>query len=284
MNVRRILSSIGWDGAFWSVCGFVTFAIGILDFLPQFQLTDDPILRLVLSSIGLVLGATVAQTAGRKAEILELRETLGIAESHLLDHTTETPQQLVGQILRARRYVLDSRLNWATPRYTKSYLSGSHGEYHRFLFHRLTKGEIIFRQVEVIFHRQSLELTIYRLLLHEECKFFVRHYEPPPKAIPAIHVLSFDDETFFLGGFHATEASGVAQRLQIREPNLARLLTSYWDTLWNTAIPLNEGGIVNWGELKRIGLRVGMTENEFDTMVGEKRAEAQRDKRMLRRK
>ncbi len=288
MNIRRILSNIGWDGAFWAFCGLAAFSLGALDFLPQLQLTNDPILRLTLSSIGILLGAIVAQTANRRAEVLELKNLLGISESHLLDNSVETPQQLVINLLNAKRFVLDTRLNSAVPQFSTSYISltGFYGEYHRLLYQRVSKGELVFRQVEIIFHQQSLQLAIFRLLLYESHKFYLRHYEPPPNAIPMIHMLSFDDETFYLGGFYTAtgEGAATAQRLQIREPNLNQLLKNYWNVLWSGAIPLNEGRVIDWAELKRIGLRIGLSADEFDRMVTKIKEEVQREKRKYRLK
>jgi hypothetical protein len=170
------------------------------------------------------------------------------------------------------------------PRYGGAYLTGAHAEYHRLLYQRVSNGELIYKQVEVVFHQQGLRLIIFRLLLHEGYRFLIRHYEPPPTAIPIMHVMSFDDEVFYLGSFYPDEAPNVAHRLYIHEPNVTQILKNYWNVLWNGAIPLNEGGIINWPELKRIGLRLGMADNEFESMISDLKAQVEREKRKLKRR
>jgi len=40
-------------------------------------------------------------------------------------------------------------------------------------------------------------------------------------------------------------------------------------------MPLNEGGVINWAELKRIGKNVGMSDEEFEKMVDGVKAEVE---------
>jgi hypothetical protein len=288
MNIRLVLSNIGWDGFFWFFCAFVAFSLGVLDFLPQLQLTKDPILRLTLSGIGILLAAVVAQTTQRRAEISELKNALGVAEAQLLDNSVEVPQHLVASVLTAERFVLDTRLSSSFPSLPTAYLSlpGVYGEYHRLLYKRVSEGKLYFHQVEIIFHRYGLQSTIFRLLLYEGHRYYLRHYEPPPKAIPIMHMLSFDGNIYYLGGFYhaAGEVAGPAQRLRIREPNVAKLFRDYWDALWNGGISLHDGKEIKWEELKRIGLRVGVSEDEFQKMVSKLRDEVRREKRRHRLK
>ena len=151
------------------------------------------------------------------------------------------------------------------------------------LFQRVSKGEIGFKRVLVIFDRQALERVIYRLLLHEGCNYYIRHYEALAKAIPMVNVLSFDDETFYLSADYPKEMARQLQFLRIREPKLADLFKSYWNNLWSQAIPLNEGGFIDWEELERIGLKMGMTKDEFESMVSKMKDRVQQDKRRIRR-
>jgi len=242
---------------------------------------------------GLLVGLTLAALtqlfdiqARMTASTDKVIESLGnVADTQFLN-MREFGQHLIPSVSKAKHFVLDTVLNRVAPEPSSpSYFSGGNqAEYRRLLYDRVSKGEIVFQRVEAIFHKQSLETVIFRLLLHEGFRYFIRHYEPPPKPIPVVHLMSFDDESFYLGGFHYKEAAGEEKVLYIREPRVAQLLNNYWTVLWDGATPLNERGIINWEELKRIGLRTGMTESEFEAMVSKVKNEVQREKRQLRRK
>ena len=65
----------------------------------------------------------------------------------------------------------------------------------------------------------------------------------------------------------------------IRGPEMRQLLEAYWNNLWHSATPLNEGKRINWDELKAIAHRVGMSEEEFNSIVSKWTDEVQRRKR-----
>ena len=153
------------------------------------------------------------------------------------------------------------------------YFSGTENDYRRAVYDRVKKGEISFKRVEVIFHRQSLEWVIFRLLLHENYNYHIRHYEPSNKPMPMLSFLSFDNNIFYMGGFHMRGSPTEETALVIREPNLSKILGDYWNVFWDTAVSLNEGGAINWAELKQIGFRVGVNEQEFEKMVSKLKEE-----------
>jgi len=72
------------------------------------------------------------------------------------------------------------------------------------------------------------------------------------------------------------------EALYFRDAYLGSMFKEYWIELWNEAIPLNEGKIINWGEIKRIGEKLGMSENEFNQMASKVKEQVQREKRRLR--
>lgn len=92
--MKRILSHLDWGDIGLGIIGLIALVLGILDFTPLVQLTSDPALQMVLSGIGLVLGAVVLQSARRKAEISELRQAIGQAEVVLLNMRTDFPDHI----------------------------------------------------------------------------------------------------------------------------------------------------------------------------------------------
>ena len=284
MKFQRILSNIGWDGLLLGLAGIVAIILGLLDFSSVIHLTSDPAVRIVLSGIGLLLSVIVAQTASRRAEIQDLRNTIGMSESEIMLDNKTYGQELYFHALNAKRFISNTLLTTSTPSSTAGYgFSGSQADVHRVIYHRVVNGEIEFRHVVIIYHKQMLADTIFKLLLHEGFKFYIRHYEPPPTAIPVLNLVSFDDEGFFIGNFHIGTTAGYSKRLFIREPNLAAILGNYWQAHWDLAIPLNEGKIINWQALRKIGTRLGMDEKEFDELVSQVKNEVQSMRRKIKR-
>jgi hypothetical protein len=56
-------------------------------------------------------------------------------------------------------------------------------------------------------------------------------------------------------------------------------MREYWQMLWLRGKPLNEGKIINWAELKRIGSRLGLTDDEFENLVTRLKGEVEKEKR-----
>ncbi|MBK8906187.1 MAG: hypothetical protein IPM53_33725 [Anaerolineaceae bacterium] len=284
MKLQRILNNIGWDGLLLGTAGISAIILSLLDFSTLIQLTPDPAIRIALSGIGLLLGAIVAQTASRRAEIQEIKNAIGVAESEVMLDNITYGQKLYLHALNTKRFISNTLLTASVPSSRGGYgFSGSQKDVHQAIYHRVIKGEIEFRHVVIIYHKQLLADTIFKLLLHDGFKFYIRHYEPPPKAIPVLNLVSFDDEEFFIGNFHTGSSAGYSKRLSIREPNLAEILKNYWQVHWSLAIPLNEGIIIDWTELRRIGTKLGMDDKEFDELVLQVKSEVQAAKRKFQR-
>jgi hypothetical protein len=172
----------------------------------------------------------------------------------------EFPHELAQRVTRARSFVLDTNLNADVPR-----LSGNspQGEYKNILAQRVKAGQIAFRQVVCIFTREHFQEIVDRLVAFSGTDYYIRHLDPPPKAIPIIHMMSFDDEDFFLGGFYSAEASTQENTIYIRHPKVNELLREYWRVLWEKAVPINSGRVIDWKELSRIAARIGFSEDEM---------------------
>lgn len=283
-TLKETIRNLGLDGWIFALTGVAAIIFGVLSFLGLLPFDEKQTLSIVIGALGLLMAAVVAQTARRHAEISELKNALGITEAELLG-SNEFGLHLASSVAKSKNYVLDTLLTSAIPRLTTSYgFSGSQAEFHRLLYERVIKGDITFRYVTVIFHRQRLQDIVFKLLLHEGSRFYIRHYEPPPTAIPIINLMSFDDEAFYLGGFYTKSEARETPVLFIREPHLTQILKNYWNSLWDAAIPLNEGGIINWTELKRIGEKVGMSKDEFEAMKKQMVDEAHSMRKQLRRR
>ena len=194
----------------------------------------------------------------------------------MLEEKRSFPQHLVQSVRKTQRFVLDTSLN-----YEYAALPGTdepQWQYKQILEKRVKQGEISFRRIEVIFSRERFEEVLRKLLAYEGCEYFIRYYEAPPKAIPVLHIMSFDDEHFYLGGFYPAESPAEELVVYIYHPEMTQFLRDYWNMLWLRATPLNEGKRINWPELKRIAMHLGITEPEYESMVTTLKEAMQREK------
>jgi hypothetical protein len=194
----------------------------------------------------------------------------------------EFGQHLTSSVSIAKSYVTDTVLNRIirAPR-TQSYFLDNQGDYRKLLYDKVKKGELTFQRVEVIFTKENLEAIIFRLFLHEGCRYYIRHYDSPPQPIPIMNFMSFDGKELYLGGFYNKEAAGEEKVLFINERHSSDIYNSYWNVLWDGAIPLNESGKINLKELKRVGEKFGINDGAFRTMVNKTKARVEREKAQL---
>jgi hypothetical protein len=275
LHLKHFFGNLGYDGWVLGLTSLVAIIIGLLDFTPFINLSTDAMLRILIVASGLLMGTAVAQSARRKFEIIELRESLGLMDIEVLDGKKTFPQHLAEGIHRAKNFVLDTNLNEET----RIGLEDDQIFYRQILDERLKKRDLSFRRVEVIFTRERLETVIRRLLMHEGQEYYIGHYYAPQKAIPVLHIMSFDGEGFYLGGFYSAGTAGVPAQermVYIRQPEINDYLRDYWEILWRGAIMLNPNGKINWKELEQIALHINISAFEFQEMVKQITNEVQR--------
>jgi len=64
-RLLQFIRNLGWEGVLFGIAGVIATVIGLLDFTSLINLTSDPALRIILSSIGVLLALVVAQNAKR---------------------------------------------------------------------------------------------------------------------------------------------------------------------------------------------------------------------------
>lgn len=234
----------------------------------------------ILLTLGLLSFGTLA-TRKTLEGLNNSLQKLGGTGIEVLEMKTEFPQQIAQRTRVARKFILDTNLNEEVPH---SPLASPQEEYRRIRDERVMKGEIVFRRVEVIYHRKHFESVLQGLLMFEGCEFYLRHYDPPAQVIPVLHLMSFDGEHFYLGGFYPSGASIEEKAVYIRNDEVNAWLREYWQLLWQRAKPLNDGRIINWEELKRIGERFGIVGEEFDGLVSKIKSEVESSKRQMQRR
>ena len=232
---------------------------------------------IVTAAILLTLGLLSLSTLSTRKALGEFRDSiqrLGIANIEFLDIKVGFPQQIAQRARVAKKFILDTNLNQEIRRASTTH---PQAEYRRIRDERVLKGEIAFKKVEVIFHREHLESVIRQLLRFEGREFYLRHYDAPPQAIPVLHIMSFDDEHLYLGGFYPSDPSTEEKAIYVRSKEMSEMIKEYWQVLWLRAKPLNEGRVVNWDELRRVARRLGLTDDEFDGMVSRIRSEVSKE-------
>lgn len=278
-RLRLVLTEIGTEGWIFGLTALAAVIFGLLDFTPVINLTSDPALRMILVALGLVMLSILAQTGRRSIEMKELRDSLGASSVELIGTGDEFRLHAKRQMTKAKKFVLDTTLN-AERAPTLTHPADNPAHYYHTIWQRVHNREITYRRVEVIFNKERLEYVVSRLLVHEGTDFYIRYYDPPPKAIPILNIMSIDNEEYYLGGFYSGDAPLDAADLAfIRNAQMGKLFERYWDNLWFTAKPLNEGRRINWDELRAISERVKMSNEEFDAMVAKWKSEIQRRNR-----
>lgn len=281
--LRSILTHLELDSWIFGLTGIFAIIFSIISFLGIVPLSTEQSVQILLGAMGTLMLAVVTQTARRQIEFSELRSLLGVSNVELLTSRSEYKQHLLFNIARINRCVSDTILSPpVTPKSQPEYFYGSRTDYKMILYKRVAKGEISYRRVEIIASKFSLERTIYRLLLFEGHKFLLRHYDAPPNFIPILNLVSFDDDKFYIHDFYPSESTIDKKTLVLSGNSSTEFLRDYWNILWNEATPLNQGGIINWEELRRVGMRVGLLPDEFDSLTTKLKENVQRDKRRLR--
>lgn len=222
-TLKRYYRDLGLDSFIFGILSLTAIVVSVISFVGIVPITSDRLSSLLIGSVGLLMSSVVALTVKRKNEITEIKNAIGMSESEIIHSTREMEKCFASSAWQAKRFILDTSLNRILPDSMPiRYFSGVEDDYRRAIYERVKNGEISFKRVEIIFHRQGLEWAVFRLLLHEHHNnYLIRHYEPSSKPIPMLSFLSFDNSAFYLGGFqlggHPTEESA----LVIKESNLA---------------------------------------------------------------
>jgi len=270
-RIKRTLAQLGFDGWAFLLCGVGSVVIAVLDFTQVVHLTNEDALRLIIVAIGLMMSAIAAQSARRAAELKDLRDSLGATSIELVNYSERRLYAI-----QARKFILDTTLHLTD---AKNMTHPADLPNHHY-YARVMKNEITVQKIEAIPTKERLEYVISRLIIYEGANYLVRYYDASSKPTPVLNLMSIDNEVFYLGSFYgSTPPADPIRDAVIRGPEMRQLFEAYWNNLWHSATPLNEGKRINWDELKAIAHRVGMSEEEFNSVISKWTDEVQRRKR-----
>jgi len=277
IKIKQVLTELGFDGWAFLLCGAGAVVIAVLDFTQVVHLTTEDALRMIIVAIGLMMGAIAAQSGRRTAELQDLRDALGATSVEVVRPELRT-SHIRQNVVRAKHLILDTSLH--VLRAKNIHPADNPNHYYYVLYERLKRKEITFRKIDTITSKERLEFVVSSLLVFEGLNYYIRYYDALPKPIPVLNMMSIDNEIFYLGAFYVSDApADTVGEVVIRSPEMSRLFEAYWNNLWYSATPLNEGKRINWDELKVIAHRVGMSEEEFNSIVSKWKDEVQRRKR-----
>jgi hypothetical protein len=281
--MRRLgfmLTRIGFEGWIFSLTGIAAIIFSVVGFFGFWPFDITQTIQILIGAVGALMLSVVSLTSKRQGEIQELRNALGISEAELVDYQHDYLPRLISSVTKTKRSISEMFVNWAIPRPGEHYFE-LYYDYNLLIANMTRVKKIKYRLIHVVYHRQGLEELIHRILLYEGLDYYVRHYEPPPSPMPVLHITSFDDETFYIGVGYPKGEPADNQVLLIRESKLSKIAKDYWRVLWDDARMINEGGYIDWEELKRIGTRLKMSDNDFDALVAKVRARVKIDRRKL---
>ena len=108
-------------------------------------------------------------------------------------------------------------------------------------YQKLIEG-LTHRRVEIFFTPNQLVRSLTFQIaysLNQNLKFQIKFYQQPPRSIPTINLVSYDDQAFIIGSFHdKRELSNDCLYLQNKEP-VRSFLQTYWDVLWHNDAAIN---------------------------------------------
>jgi hypothetical protein len=274
----RLLKQLGIDDWVLVICGFAAIVFAVLDFAQIIQLTQEAMLTMILTACGMMMGATVAQSIQRNNQVDAVLGSLDTSKTESID-STDYNSYIKQNIYKAKRFVADTTLHQVAAPTNFCHPIDVPNHFANALYKRLQKKEITFWCVETIPSKERLEWVIYRLLVFQGLRWYIRYYDSNVKPIPALNIMSFDNEIFIIGSFYGNTIPGEGVTdVSINNPKICYLLTAYWNNLWLNAKPLNEGDRINWDELKAIGVKLGIADIEFDAMINRLKLELQKPK------
>lgn len=274
-KIQRTIREMSWDERSLHISGFAFILIGVLSFFPTIEFLGGIYPKITLVAIGILLRAIVAQNSLRKHDLEEFTNALGATSVELIGDSRSFKSHFGQNILVAKKDILQTLL---TSKYTKiTHPTDNPDHPSRILYERVSNSELSYKRVELILSSERLKHLVYRLILYEGLDYLVRYYAEPPVAIPVLNMLSIDNEGVYLGGFYTSDPPRKkSYAVYIRSQDTSEFLKAYWDNLWQSAKPLNEGKQIDWEELKKIAHRYNMNEKQFDEYVEKTRTEIKR--------
>lgn len=265
-KIKQFFGKLGFDGWTNAIIGIVAIAFGLLDFIPQLKLDQNTILRLILIVSGLLLTGYASQSARRSSEIDDIKKAINLTETRLVYSGKEGTNALREYVTHTKKFILDTTLT--AERANIRHPLDAPDSYHNALYQRVRNKEISYRRVEIISTKERLEYAIMRLIIHDGTDYLLRYFGSQSKPIPVLNVMSFDNESILLGGFYTSDAPAeTVFMVSIKSSDVSKVIANYWETLWHAAKPLNEGGRIDWQELKFLATQIGVSELEFTEMI-----------------
>lgn len=277
-KIKQFFGKLGFDGWTNAIIGIVAIAFGLLDFIPQLKLDQNTILRLILIVSGLLLTGYASQSARRSSEIDDIKKAINLTETRLVYSGKEGTNALREYVTHTKKFILDTTLT--AERANIRHPLDAPDSYHNALYQRVRNKEISYRRVEIISTKERLEYAIMRLIIHDGTDYLLRYFGSQSKPIPVLNVMSFDNESILLGGFYTSDAPAeTVFMVSIKSSDVSKVIANYWETLWHAAKPLNEGGRIDWQELKFLATQIGVSELEFTEMIDKWKNESRKRNR-----
>jgi hypothetical protein len=182
----------------------------------------------------------------------------------------DVPDAFVRSTASARNYIQEAVLTWTMENY-----QSRRDAYRNDRDRRVLDRSLGLQQLVVIHHRQHFEEIVGMLARFEKHdRYELRYYEPAENPMPAMSLWSFDGQETYLGSFYIDSLPGVDSMLCVKDEQLSEWLSGYWQALWNKAGKLKEGLKIHKEPLKRMKDRLGITDDEYESIWSAAKAAA----------
>jgi hypothetical protein len=265
ISMRRVLNwieQVGIDGLVVIVLSLIALFFSVYSFIGGNEINP----AIIIGVLSLLLTELVLQRVRQSRNKEEIISSVKGLKVEVYPNNQDFAVAKYKLLASAKSSVFDTEL--CLPKsYVTTRPAGVETPYEKLLRERLSKDEIIFKYLHVIYDRLQFEAIIKDLLKFEKQQYYVGCFIGGEEVVPALNVMVFDEQHFLLGGYYGPSVRGVDRNLYIQHGEIGQTLIEYCNCLWSSAKILNVNRNINWEEVKRCALLLGYTDDEFNKTV-----------------
>ena len=262
---RRFLTRIGIDGAIVAILGIVAIAAAIYDLIGGNQVNPS-VLVAVLALLLLEVVLQRRRIENSKDDIINSLKGLRI---EVYSNGKDFEDAKYRQLLMTEKSLYDMELCPPKLPAPDPQIPRTERAHRKLLNERVTKGEITFKYVQVIYDRPQFESVLRKLFQFYKYKYYIGYFVGAPEVVPVLNLMIYDDVHFFIGGYYGPTVRGDDRNIYIQHDLIGQTLQQYFDYLWSKARLLNENQAIKWDEVRHCGLALGYTVDELNTIIAQ---------------
>ncbi len=213
------------------------------------------LLGLFLASQAVMSGARVdeIQASIRETEgnILKKLEATNSSEVLHFRDRAETYRYVADRLRSARTSVDD--ITWAIRRAHRTESERkAYEDYVTAMEEACNNGDLVYREISALATHHYSERS-FKLIEQDCASYHLGYHDTSLSKVPLMSYIIFDSEEVILGFYKKSvfPASGETY-LSIKDPNVVRIFTGYYETLWQESVKIKEGDVLNLNVMAQI--------------------------------